>query len=248
MLRVLFIQTWALLSAAAPSVTRPQISETSDKLQVFVRIFIQKKGELITTCTVSLLLLTGVLVRFLPSMQFVISKKRNTRNYVNVTARQSWHWVGHVTRAHTGSNWKWLSHFNPAQIDVHTQTRISFFFWPCQNRFTAKQYEANKGTIGMTLPLLMKALWKGNLIHQQQLRLRAPCHYQLSTPSLMFFSVDAEPAWRTALSDKSTPSAVQTLRMLIMSVHSHADKNNAPDSVHDELTKLDRNWDVRMSR
>lgn len=145
-------------------------------------------------------------------------------------------WQGHT----------WLSYFNPAQINVHRQTRI--FFWPCQNRFTAKQYEANQGTIGMTLPLLMKALWKGNLIHQQQLRLRAPCHYQLSTPSLMFSSTDAEPAWRTALSDKSTPSAVQTLRTLIMSVHSHADKYNARDSVHDELTKLDRNWDVLMSR
>lgn len=31
-----------------------------------------------------------------------------------------------------------------------------------------------------------------------------------------------------------------------MSVHSHADKYNAPDSVHDELTKLDRNWDVQV--
>lgn len=191
------------------------------------------------TCIVSLLLLTGALGRFLPSVQFV-------RKYVNVTDQQYWHRVGHVTREHSGGNWKWLSYFNRAQINVHTQTHI--FFRPCQNRFTAKQYEANQGTIGMTLPLLMKALWKGNLIHQQQLRLRAPCHYQLSPPSLMFSSADTEPAWRTALSDKSTPSAVQKLRTLIMSVHSHADKYNAPDSVHDELTKLDRNWDVMMSR
>lgn len=121
-----------------------------------------------------------------------------------MSARQCWHRVGRVTRTHASCNWKWLSHFNPAQINVHIQRHI-FFFWPCQNRFTAKQYETNQGTIGMTLPLLMKALWKGNLIHQQQLRLRAPCHYQLSTPSLMFSSADAAPAWRTALSEKINP-------------------------------------------
>lgn len=31
-------------------------------------------------------------------------------------------------------------------------------FVPCQSKFTAKQYEANQGTVGMALPLLMKAL------------------------------------------------------------------------------------------
>lgn len=76
-------------------------------------------------------------------------------------------------------------------------------------------------TIGMALPPLMKALWKGNLIHQQQLRLGAPCHYQLSAPSLMFSSADAEAAWHTALLDKSTPSASQSPRALITSVQTH---------------------------
>lgn len=167
--------------------------------------------------------------------------------HVTATTRHYWHRACLMgARAHACCNWKWLSYFNPTQINVHSQTQV--FFLPCQNRFTAKQYEANQGTIGMTLPFLMKALWKGNLIHQQQLRLGAPCHYQLSTPSLMFSSTDAEPAWRTALSDKSTPSAVGTLRTLITSVHSHTDKYNTPDSAHDELTKLDRNWDGLTSR
>ena len=112
-------------------------------------------------------------------------------------------------RAHTHTH-------TPSQTYTHTRILV-----PCQSRFTAKQYEANQGTIGMALPLLMKALWKGNLIHQQQLRLGAPCHYQLSAPSLMFSSADAEPAWHTALSDKSTPSASQSLRTLIMRVFKH---------------------------
>lgn len=43
--RFFFIQFWALLSAAAPSVTRPQITGNSEKFQGVLRIVIQGKGE-----------------------------------------------------------------------------------------------------------------------------------------------------------------------------------------------------------
>lgn len=95
----------------------------------------------------------------------------------------------------------------------------------CQCRFAEKQYEANQEATGMALSLLMKALWKGNLILQQQLRLGEPCHYQLFAPSLMFSSAVAEAAWHTALSDKSTPSASQSQRTLIMKVFKHLHKH-----------------------
>lgn len=128
------------------------------------------------------------------------------------------------TQSNYSCTWKLMSNFKPTKITAHTQSQTytnTHILMPSQKRFTAKQYEANQGTIGMALPLLMKVLWKGNLIHQQQLRLGAPCHYQLSGPSLMFSSADAEPAWHTALSDKSTPSASQSLKTLIMGLFKH---------------------------
>lgn len=130
----------------------------------------------------------------------------------------------HTVKPRHSWAWKLVSNFKPVTTNAYTCTQTLV---PCQSRFTAKQYEANQGTTGMALPLLMKALWKGNLIHQQQLRLGATCHYQLFAPSLMFSSADSEPAWHTALSDKSTPSASQSLRALIMSVFRHTHTHTA---------------------
>lgn len=54
--------------------------------------------------------------------------------------------------------WKLVSNINPTKTNVRKIPNIHTILVPCQNRFTAIQYEANQGTVGMALPLLMKAL------------------------------------------------------------------------------------------
>lgn len=78
-------------------------------------------------------------------------------SYWCITKCQLWIWIVCTHRAHIAHTDK-LQLYKKISEQFQTNQNKRTLFVPCQSKFTAKQYEANQGTVGMALPLLMKAL------------------------------------------------------------------------------------------